>query len=185
MAFDPLTYAHLEYFIEAKKLGTHLLVILNTDKWLMEKKGYVFMPYDDRARIIAALRCVDCVAPQLDEDETVRHSLRIYNPNVFAKGGDRTIDNTPEVDICQELGIEVVFGVGGEKKRSSSNLVERAARALIEIWDEKEMYSKEYCKQIETILDGVKNVTKNGLFSGYGKKLASDFRDNPIYKKAE
>jgi hypothetical protein len=45
---------------------------------------------------------------------------------IFANGGDRKQDNIPEYDLCNRLGIEMVFNVGGEKLRSSSDLVKAA-----------------------------------------------------------
>jgi D-beta-D-heptose 7-phosphate kinase/D-beta-D-heptose 1-phosphate adenosyltransferase len=136
--FDPIHCGHLSYFEEAKKLGTHLLVILNTDEWLMKKKGYVFMPYNERAKLIQALACVDLVLPQLDEDMTVSHSLRVYAPKIFAKGGDRTADNVPELEICNALGIEVVFGVGEDKVIASSDLVGNVFKKLLVLAGKKQ-----------------------------------------------
>jgi D-beta-D-heptose 7-phosphate kinase/D-beta-D-heptose 1-phosphate adenosyltransferase len=45
---------------------------------------------------------------------------------MFGNGGDRTDKNTPEQDVCEELGIHMVFGLGGGKAQSSSELVEKS-----------------------------------------------------------
>jgi len=50
----------------------------------------------------------------------------MIKPDIFAKGGDRTLDNIPEADICRKLGIKMVFNVGGGKIQSSSDLIKNA-----------------------------------------------------------
>ena len=121
--FDPLHVGHIEYFEEAHGLGDYLMVILNTDEWLMKKKGFVFMPYEERRKIIEAIWCVDGVWEQIDHDDTVKNTLFVHRPDIFAKGGDRTIGNIPEAEVCEEYGILLVTGVGGEKSQSSSGLI--------------------------------------------------------------
>lgn len=126
--FDPVHGGHIRLFKEARKLGDNLIVILNNDNWLMSKKGYVFMPEDMRAEILKELRSVDevYITKHLiyDHDMSVCRALRVINPQIFANGGDRFEDNIPEVDVCKELGIKMVFNVGGKKIASSSELVE-------------------------------------------------------------
>jgi len=113
---------------EAKKLGDKLVVILNNDNWLNKKKGYAFMPQEERAELIRHIRWVDEVVitkhPQNPEDMSVAADLRDLRPDIFANGGDRKVDNTPEDDVCEELGIEMAFAIGrGGKVQSSSWLV--------------------------------------------------------------
>lgn len=126
--FDPLHFGHIRYFQAAQKLGTKLQVWLCSDEWLIRKKGYVFMFYEERKEILEALSCVDEVLPQINEkDDTTFESLIKYKPDIFAKGGDRTLDNLPlsEIEVCKELGIELRTGVGGSKIQSSSDLVRK------------------------------------------------------------
>jgi D-beta-D-heptose 7-phosphate kinase/D-beta-D-heptose 1-phosphate adenosyltransferase len=121
--FDPIHIGHIRNLKEAKKLGDKLLVILNTDDFLIRKKGKPFMVFDERKEILEAIRWVDEVVASVDTDQTVCQSLRHYKPDIFAKGGDRTIGNIPEKATCNELGIKMVFGVGGAKIQSSSWLI--------------------------------------------------------------
>lgn len=125
--FDPLHVGHVRMFQAARKLGTRLTVIVNSDNFLLHKKGYVFMPVAERVEIIRAIACVDDVVIAVDEDQTVCKTLRLIWPDVFANGGDRRCDtDIPEATVCKELGIEMVFNVGGEKVQSSSLLVGKA-----------------------------------------------------------
>ena len=123
--FDPIHVGHLRMLQGAAKLGS-LTVIINSDAWLERKKGYVFMPWEERAEIISAFECVDNVIEAKDDDKTVCESLRAIRPDVFANGGDRGAGNTPESRLCEELGIELKYNVGGGKVRSSSHLVGEA-----------------------------------------------------------
>ena len=131
--FDPIHIGHVAYFQEAKKLGTKLFVLVNNDNWLKLKKGFAFMPEQERCQIIQAFACVDEVqltthAPNT-QDISVCKDLERIKPDIFAKGGDRTPDNIPEYALCEKLGITMVFNVGIPKTRSSSEFVQKAAEA--------------------------------------------------------
>ena len=120
--FDPIHIGHLRMMQEAAEHGK-LTVIINSDAWLKRKKGYIFMPWEERAELISALACVDNVIEAKDDDRTVCETLKELCPDIFANGGDRGVDTTPEAKLCEKLGIELVWNVGGGKIRSSSNLV--------------------------------------------------------------
>ena len=131
--FDPLHVGHIELLNKAKKLTEGLVVILNTDDFLTQKKGKPFMKFEERKIILENLSCVDLVVGSVDTDNTVCKtledlaSLRTQLPNgeeweklYFCNGGDRTDGtNTPEHVTCERLGIEPVYGLG-EKIQSSS-----------------------------------------------------------------
>lgn len=123
--FDPLHTGHLEMFHEAAGYG-RLTVILNSDAWLLRKKGFVFMPWEQRAAIIGELRYVHHVVAVDDDDGSVCEALARIRPRYFANGGDRKSDNTPEVSLCRKLGIEMLWQIGGNKAASSSDIARRA-----------------------------------------------------------
>jgi cytidyltransferase-like protein len=120
--FDPVHVGHVRMILEAAEVGD-VIVVANSDEWLMRKKGYVFMPWKERAEILASIRGVLKVVPVDDSDGTVCEALRREKPTFFANGGDRKTDNTPEMDVCSELGIGLLWEVGGGKIQSSSELV--------------------------------------------------------------
>ena len=120
--FDPLHVGHLRMIKEAAQYGD-LTVVLNTDEWLLRKKGYVFMPWEERAEIIEAYDFVSRVVPAKDDDKTVVENLKDIKPDIFANGGDRRGENTPEVKVCNDYGIEMIWNVGGGKIQSSSEMV--------------------------------------------------------------
>jgi len=127
--FDPLHIGHVRLFQEAKALGDELVVILNNDSWLLKKKGYVFMPQEERAEILRSLAAVDRVLitkhPQDPKDMSVCQELLELRPHIFANGGDRKKNNVPEVVLCNEIGCKMMFNVGrGGKVQSSSWLSE-------------------------------------------------------------
>jgi len=123
--FNPLHIGHLSYLIEAKKLGDWLTVIVNSDKQVALKGSQPFMNELERGLIIMHLKPVDSVIIARDEDGSVCKTLEYLKPDIFAKGGDRTIDNIPERNTCEELGIQMIFNVGGSKIQSSSKLKEK------------------------------------------------------------
>jgi len=120
--FDPIHVGHLRMMKEAAEHGK-LIVVINSDAWLKRKKGYVFMPWEERAELISALSCVDKVIEAKDDDRTVCETLKELRPDIFANGGDRGVNTTPEAKLCEELGIELMWNIGGGKVRSSSKLV--------------------------------------------------------------
>lgn len=127
--FDPPHIGHTRLFKEAKELGDELVVILNNDNWLRKKKGFVFMPQNERKEILESLKWVDKViftrhGPD-PEDMSVSAELKKLRPDIYANGGDRTKKNIPEVAICKEINCKMVFNVGrGGKIQSSSWLLE-------------------------------------------------------------
>lgn len=128
--FDPIHIGHVRMFKEARALGDRLVVILNNDHWLRKKKGFVFMPQDERLEIIQEFPFVDEVILTFhgedDEDRSICRELTHLKPHVFANGGDRWEDDIPEAQVCREHGIEMVFNVGhGGKVQSSSWLTDR------------------------------------------------------------
>ena len=120
--FDPIHIGHVRMILEASKQGD-VIVVANSDEWLMRKKGYIFMPWEERAEIIESIRGVLRVKPVDDSDNTVCEAIARIRPDVFANGGDRKGNNTPEVALCEELGIGLAWNVGGGKIQSSSDLV--------------------------------------------------------------
>ena len=119
--FDPIHVGHLEYIIEAKKLGDKLIVIVNNNLQCVLKKGKPFMDENDRVTIVSSIKYVDEVFLSIDKDKTVCKSLEKIKPNIFANGGDRKNYEIPESVICNKYNIEIIDGLG-EKIRSSSDL---------------------------------------------------------------
>ena len=122
--FDPLHVGHLALFEDAAKYGP-VVVALNSDAWLIRKKGFTFQPWTDRAQIIASLKNVSGVIPVNDADGTVTEAIERVKPKYFANGGDRTATNTPELEACRRLGVQPLFAIGGDKANSSSLIAAR------------------------------------------------------------
>ena len=132
-ALDPIHIGHIRHIRAAKKLGDQLVVLLNPDRDLVAKKGYVFMTWAERKEILQALRAVDRVVEITDGDGTCAQTLARVWPDIFAKGGDRTgPENMPpgELEVCENLHIKIVYSVGGGKVQSSSELVRAAQKQL-------------------------------------------------------
>ena len=123
--FDPIHVGNVRMIAAAAEIGD-VIVVANSDDWLMRKKGYIFMPWEERAEIIASITGVKEVGTVKDGDGTVCEALERVRPTMFGNGGDRTNKNTPEMALCEQFGIKMVWGLGGGKIQSSSDLVKDA-----------------------------------------------------------
>jgi cytidyltransferase-like protein len=166
--FEPLHSGHIAYFKAARTLGDMLIVGLNSDDWLERKKGRAFMPWNERLCIVNNLSMVDEVFTFDDEDGSARHfiqQVRAHYPDaelIFANGGDRTVDNIPEMDVVDPK-LRFEFAVGGTDKKNSSSwiLEEWKAPKTIRPWG--------YYRVLHTIDNSVK---VKELTVDPGKKLS-------------
>ena len=144
--FDPLHSGHIEYLKAARELGDKLVVAVNSDDWLIRKKGRFFMPQSERAEIIKHLAFVDRVYANTAEDDSddsckqVLRKLLKQLPDVqlvFANGGDRTNANIPEMQINNKR-LKFNFGVGGSDKKNSSSWILKEWKYFTEkrVWGE-------------------------------------------------
>jgi D-beta-D-heptose 7-phosphate kinase/D-beta-D-heptose 1-phosphate adenosyltransferase len=133
--FDPVHKGHIRMFREAANLGAQVIVGLNSDDWLTRKKGKPFMKWDERAEILESCKFINQVLPFDDSDDTASDAIRMVNDMIdyqvdkkiyFANGGDRGKGNVPELDICRELNVTMLWGVGGGKIQSSSDLIKNS-----------------------------------------------------------
>jgi len=128
--FDPIHSGHIYLIANASKYGD-VVVLLNSDAWLIQKKGKEFLPYKEREMIMNALKSVIDVIAFDDSDKTcidgIRKAIEKY-PNrkiKFANGGDRN-DNTsplPEKVYCEQNKVKVLWGIGGDNKANSSSWI--------------------------------------------------------------
>jgi cytidyltransferase-like protein len=128
--FDPLHIGHARCILETTDMadadGGYVIVVVNGDGFLNRKKGGAFMPEDERAEIVAGLRGVDAVLIWDDGSQNVIGAIEKIKPTYFTKGGDRAKpEDIPEWNICQEIGCDVLFNVGGGKIQSSSWLLRK------------------------------------------------------------
>ena len=127
--FDPLHIGHLKYLREASLLGDLLVVGVNSDAWVIRKKGNYFLPYQERSIIVGHLNMVNAIMEFDDQDGTALDLLRRVRdrfpyPNrlIVANGGDRTSLNNAESSFVDEY-CDFVFGVGGTIKDNASSLI--------------------------------------------------------------
>lgn len=131
--FNPLHGGHLDMIEAAAGLGDKLIVIVNNDNQQRLKKGKVILDEQNRLRLIKALSIVDEVVLAVDQGPPVIETLKLLAEHypkdelIFANGGDRVSDKvTPEAEICSQLGITMVYGVGGNTKADSSTRINQA-----------------------------------------------------------
>ena len=140
--FDPVHKGHLRMFRESAYLGHYVIVGLNSDEWLIRKKGKPFMKFEERKEILESMKYINQVLPFDDNDDTasdlIEKVVKIYEEQsritinndgydiYFANGGDRKKDNVHELDICKDLNVTMLWGIGGGKIQSSSDLIKNS-----------------------------------------------------------
>lgn len=119
--YDPPHIGHIRLIKEASNYGK-VIVALNSDEWLTRKKGKPFMNWKERAEMLEQIKGIARVVYVDDRDGTVCDALLRLQPDFFANGGDRTVPNPLEDEVCRKLRITQLFGIGGGKIRSSSDV---------------------------------------------------------------
>ena len=126
--FDPLHSGHIFLIQEASRNGD-VIVLLNSDSWLIQKKGKAFLPFAERKIIMGSLRNVIDVISFNDSDKTciegIKKVIKKYPQDKikFANGGDRNNDTTPESIFCYQNNVELIWEVGGNNKANSSSWI--------------------------------------------------------------
>lgn len=126
--FDPLHKGHLMLLERSKKLGDKFIVSVARREHMIKKKGFEFMPEEQRLYIIQNIKGVDEAQYHMGEDGTVVENLKVLReryPNdeiIFTKGGNWNKDTIPEKEICKELNIKIVDGIVGQIE-SSTNIL--------------------------------------------------------------
>ena len=129
--FDPIHSGHVALIKDASKRGK-VVVLLNSDNWLKNKKGKYFMPFSERYEIMLSIKNVIDVIEFEDKDKTCINGIKIVLEKyknykiLFANGGDRNTETTPEKDFCNKNNIETLWSIGGDfKKNSSSEILKK------------------------------------------------------------
>jgi len=175
--FDPIHSGHIEYFKAAKLLGDKLIVAVNSDQWLINKKGKFFMSFSERANIISNLALVDEVIDfEDDEDGSCAlglEKIKDLYPNdeiIFCNGGDRKEDNIPEMKVHN---VTFKFGVGGNNKMNSSS-------EILKDWNfdsEERVWGKFY----NLFTDNRLKLKELIVAPGKGMSLQRHFKRNEIW----
>jgi D-beta-D-heptose 7-phosphate kinase/D-beta-D-heptose 1-phosphate adenosyltransferase len=127
--FDPVHSGHIAYIQDAFNYG-RVVVGVNSDEWLVRKKGQAFMPFNERLAIISNIKNVMTAIGFDDSDgsacDAIAKVKKMFPKQkiVFANGGDRTKTNIPEMERYKDdPQVEFKFGIGGEDKKNSSSWI--------------------------------------------------------------
>ena len=121
--FFVLHDGHINHIEEARKLGDYLIAIIGSDDYLRAKGKEIFLSLENRKKQLMAW--VDEVVEVIDKDGTCAETLRMLNPDIFAKSKDQTPDNMPESElrVCKEIECKIVYGVGNKYLHLDSSKV--------------------------------------------------------------
>jgi glycerol-3-phosphate cytidylyltransferase-like family protein len=111
--FNPARKNHIAMILDASKIGD-VIIILNSNEWCKKNSwnGQLFSKYENREAILRSIPGVIDVVPAEDSDGTVCKTLKELKPDFFGNGGSRNMNNTPEVQLCKELGIGMMWYLG-------------------------------------------------------------------------
>ena len=124
--FNPIHKGHIDYFQKSKANGNELFVIVNSDFQRLLKGSKEFQDENERIFIVENIRLVDKCFLSIDKDRTVIETIKMIHKKfkgeyqfAFANGGDQNNNIIPERTICEELGIELIDGLGLKIQSSS------------------------------------------------------------------
>ena len=122
--FDILHAGHVRYLTAAKNLGDVLIVGLNTDESVRRLKGSTrpVNNENDRAEVLLGLKAVDYVI--FFGEQTAENLISEVKPDIYAKGGDYTLETLPEAKIVQSYGGEVKF-IPLVAGKSTTNIIKK------------------------------------------------------------
>lgn len=195
--FDPIHSGHIAYLNAAAKLGDKLIVALNSDNWLINKKGKFFMPFDERKKIIENIKKVDFVIDFEDDNNgsAINALIKVKKmyPNddiIFANGGDRNKENIPEMSV---EGIEFKFSVGGDDKKNSSSWIlkewqyyheERIWGSFYNLFEEEQVKVKELIVEPGKGMSFQKHFKRSEIWMvSKGSCVVNYSKDDPNNKK--
>lgn len=195
--FDPIHSGHIAYLDAAAKLGDKLIVALNSDNWLINKKGKFFMPFDERKKIIENIKKVDFVIDFEDDNNgsAINALIKVKKmyPNddiIFANGGDRNKENIPEMSV---EGIEFKFSVGGDDKKNSSSWIlkewqyyheERIWGSFYNLFEEEQVKVKELIVEPGKGMSFQKHFKRSEIWMvSKGSCVVNYSKDDPNNKK--
>lgn len=195
--FDPIHSGHIEYFKSASSHGDKLIVALNSDSWLINKKGKFFMPYHERCTIVENISYVDEVI-DFDDDAlgsaiNALEKVKKMYPNdeiFFANGGDRNNTNIPEMSV---KGIKFLFSIGGDDKRNSSSWIlkswqyyyeERLWGSFYNLFEDKQVKVKELIVEAGKGMSFQKHFKRSEIWMvSKGSCIVNYSKDDPNDKK--
>ena len=125
--FDPPNPGHVALIQDARVLGD-VVIILNSNKWCDKARwsGKHFLDYDQRRKILERIPGVMTVILAKDDDGTVCESLRQLKPDFFGNGGKRNVENTPEVQVCRDLRIGMLWVLGQSEQAEHEEMLRTA-----------------------------------------------------------
>ena len=143
--FDPIHIGHLQLFRDASEYGK-VCVVLNSDSWIVNKKGFFFMPWEERSLIITSIPWVSKIIKAKDRDGTVCDTLREIRPDYFGNGGPRRLSNMPlkEISLCEELNIPMIWNLGENSMQTPHMLAlqDQSIKRMVKLIQNNERFEK-------------------------------------------
>ncbi len=112
--YDLLHVGHINLLRRAKALGDYLIVVLSTDEFNALKGKKAYTSYEDRKKIVEAIRYVDEVIPERTWEQKI-DDVKNNNVDVFVMGDDWTGKFDFLKDYCEVVYLPRTEGISTTK----------------------------------------------------------------------
>jgi len=125
---DPINFGYIKLIDAASKYGK-VVWALNSDDWLIKRKGYIFMKWKERKEILSSIRNVDKVIAVDDSDGSIIKAIEEIKPDYFGHGGNEY--KILEKEICETIGVKLIWNLGGDVKFKAGDTINCVINFLI------------------------------------------------------
>jgi glycerol-3-phosphate cytidylyltransferase len=142
--FDMFHIGHLRLLQRLKGMADELIVAISTDEFNREKGKKVMIPYEQRAEIVANIKCVDKVIPEENWEQKVS-DVKKYNVDIFAMGNDWEGEFDFLKEHCEVVYLERTKDISTTQlKKSLSNFMSIPKKDIINAFEIIEALKKDF-----------------------------------------
>ena len=120
--FDLLHAGHINLLRRAKELGDYLIVVVSTDEFNWnEKQKNCYFSYEERKKLVEAVRYVDLVIPEENWDQKIS-DVKEYHVDTFVMGDDWKGKFDFLKDYCEVVYLPRTEGISTTKIKQDLGL---------------------------------------------------------------
>ena len=122
VTFDLLHAGHINLLRRAKELGDYLIVVVSTDEFNWnEKQKKCYFSYEERKKLVEAVRYVDLVIPEENWDQKIS-DVKEYHVDTFVMGDDWKGKFDFLKDYCEVVYLPRTEGISTTKIKQDLGL---------------------------------------------------------------
>jgi len=141
--FDLFHIGHLKLLQRLKSLGTKLIVAVSTDEFNKLKGKKTIIPYDQRAEIVANIKCVDKVIPEKNWEQKIE-DIKKQNVDIFAIGNDWEGKFDFLKEYCEVVYLDRTDGISSTQLKKTLKTFSVSKEEIIKAFDILEQLKKDF-----------------------------------------